>query len=169
LFQRSTHDGRLNIYASVLMLSLIMPSTQLEARTTSKPYLEFAEKIYRAGENVNCRARGWFTGFGGDTDFSYYGSWITVMPNPVKNDLDKMQTWFEFNEVYHIIKVLRRGKYKIIGQLYHPGLEGLGVDPLEGTVELVSYVGGDIRLTVTRDGKSKSTDFSCEWEIDDMF
>ena len=44
-----------------------------------------------------------------------------------------------------------------------------GVDPLYGTVELKANYFGQITLIVSKDGKSKSTDFSCELDIDDMF
>jgi len=74
-----------------------------------------------------------------------------------------------FEKVHHIIKILRRGKHSIIGQLYSPELASAGVDPLYGTVELQAHYIGEITLIVSNEGKSKSTDLSCELDIDDMF
>ena len=153
--------------ASFLALLLINAAIYSDAKASSS--LEFAEKIFRAGKNFNCRARGWFTGYSGETDVTFYGSYITVMPSPWRYDEKTDKISLEFEKVYHVIKVLRRGKHKFIGQLYSPGLASLGGDPLYGTVELKANYFGEITLIVSNEGRSKSTDFACQLDIDDMF
>ena len=110
-----------------MLLTLLFftnPLTYSAAQASSS--LEFAEKVFRAGKGFNCRASGWFTGYKGDTDISFYGSYITVMPSPVQYDSRADKVSLVFEKVHHIIKVLKRGKHSIVGQLYSPGLASEG-------------------------------------------
>jgi len=91
------------------------------------------------------------------------------MPSPFRYNSKTNEFFYEFEEVYHIIKVIKRGKYNIIGQLYSPSLASGGFESLYGTVELKTYIGGEIELIVSHEGNSKQTQFSCDDEIDDMF
>ena len=134
MFLRIKNNICLNFVAALIGFFLASPSIYSEAEAASST--EFAAKIFKAGKHFNCRARGWFTGYSGETDISFYGSYITVMPSPWRYDEKNKELYYTIDEVYHIIKVIRRGEFQIIGQLYRPGLEGLGVDPLTGTVEL---------------------------------
>lgn len=161
------HYIRICFLAMFTSFFAINPFSLSEAHASTS--LEFAEKVFRAGKGFNCRASGWFTGYKGDTDISFHGLYITVMPSPVQYDSRADKVSLVFEKVHHIIKVLKRGKHSIIGQLYSPGLASEGVDPLYGTVELKANYFGQITLIVSKDGKSKSTDFSCELDIDDMF
>lgn len=137
------------------------------AKSTSNDSLQLAEQIYRFGNNFYCRPDGWFSGYSSELAFSFSGSYISVIPHPHRYEDGK--SYLEFEGVYHIIKIVRRGKHQIIGQLYSPELARGGVDPMYGTVELKTYYFGAIELIVTENGKSKATEFSCGPDIDEMF
>jgi len=66
------------------------------------------------------------------------------------------------------LKIILRGMHEIVRQLYSPGLAKVGVDPMQGTVEIQAHYFGKIELIVAKDGRSKKPAFSCQTYIDDM-
>lgn len=152
-----------------IAILLFVFNLQINSVAQASSPLEIAEKVYRAGENFSCKPKGWLTGYSSETDFSFYGSYISVMPSPLKYDSTTDTLSLEFEKVYHIFKVIKRAKHSIVAQFYSHELESAGVHPLYGTVELKAHYDGEITLTVSNNGKSKSTDFFCGWEIDDIF
>lgn len=144
-----------------MFIKLHEPAYAAKWDSTSQADVEFAKAIAKKGDWYNCNPRGWFSGYDSDTSFAFYGPIIVVFNLVYKDD---SYTKADIKPVHHVLMITSRRRNSMLGEVLFPA-----TGKTSGSMTLESNGLGNVQLAVTLQGKSITTDFSCEFEIDTEF
>ena len=129
--------------------------------STSPTDVAFAKIIAKEGDRYNCNPRGWFSGYNTDTTFAFLGPVIAIFN--VKYS-DNTYTRGTIEPVHHLLSITKRKKYSMLGEVFFVDNKSTS-----GSMTMEFHELGNITLSVTLQGRSMTTDFSCEFDIKNQF
>ncbi|MDA9765490.1 hypothetical protein N9D07_02390 [Alphaproteobacteria bacterium] len=158
------------ICAIALVFSILNTVAFAKSNKVSPSELNFITKYFPYSEVINCKPKGWFSGYSSDTTFAFAHPYLMIID--YEPDFSKKKV--TINEVFHIVKIASQTKGQLLGQFYYPSFKaindevGSNVNPIRGSF-LMSSDGwfGNIQITITEFGDTSSNKFSCEFEIDE--
>lgn len=132
----------------------------------------FIDKYFSSSKTVNCKPKSWFSGYSKDTTFAFSRSYPYILVLDYTRGLPGEKS--RINEIFHIVKIANRSKGQIVGQFYSPSIKainkemGANVNPLTGSFLISSDGFGEITVATHKYGKSSTTNFSCEFDLDEL-
>jgi hypothetical protein len=97
----------------MLFIEFHEPAYAAKWDSTSQADVEFAKAIAKKDDWYNCNPKGWFSGYGSDTSFAFYGPIIVVFNLVYK---DNSYTKADIKPVHHFLMITKRRRNSMLGR-----------------------------------------------------